>query len=370
MSAARMGHGRRSFALAIVRARASALASAMASAIAIASSAMMIGCSSPPATALVATPWNPSGQSSESPAAAGAVALHPAIPFTVEESAGGLVYRTPSYIIHTTLPDTRLRALLPTFQELALEHYRTAIVGLPAPTGLMTSYVFGKRDEWVRHAEADLGEAAATFKRLGRGGYTRHGVSVLYDIGYFDTLTIAAHEGWHQYAQSTFGGTLPPWLDEGMATYCEGCVGIRGRGQPEFVPWRNLERFSALRDVVNSNAIRPLEAVIVGSPQGFLLEGRDALLDYYAQVWTLVHFLAEYDHGRFRPALQRMLLDAASGRLRPAAGPHGLRRQFEEYFGTNPSQLDSAYRAFIGVITSPGASNAVYRGESPYTSTR
>ncbi len=340
-------------------------------AVALLSSCVVLACASAPPKPLLPTPWNPSGHSAESPAAAGAVAARPSVPFTVEESPGGLIYRTPSYVIHSTLPDTRLRALLPPFQELALEHYRTAIVQLPSPTGLMTTYAFGKRDEWVRHAEADLGDDAATYRRLGRGGYTRRGVSVLYDIGYFDTLTIVAHEGWHQYAQTTFGASLPPWLDEGMATYCEGCVGIRGRGQPEFVPWRNLERFSALRDVVSSNAIRPLEAVVTGSPQGFLLEGRDALLDYYAHVWTLVHFLAEYDHGRYRPALERMLLDAASGQLRSsAAGPRGFRRQFEDYFGVRPSDLDPAYRAFIGVITSPGASNAVYRGESPYPNTR
>ncbi|MDA0802828.1 MAG: hypothetical protein O2819_03625 [Planctomycetota bacterium] len=303
-------------------------------------------------------------------AAAGALATALQVPVVIEERDDGLLLLSPSYAIHTTLHETRLRAILPGFQEAALKHYRSAIVPLPAPLGALTSFVYRTRPEWIAHAERDLGEDAAIYRRIGRGGYTRHGISVLYDIGYFDTLTIAAHEGWHQYAQSTFGSSLPPWLDEGMATYCEGCVGLRS-GEPEFRPWRNMERYSALQDLVSANAVRPLEVVITGTPQGFLLEGRDALLDYYAHVWVLIHFLAEYDHGRYRPALERMLTDAAAGRVRDGgAGPRRLRDQFREVFGVDASSLDADFRRFVQAVTARGASGWIYRGESPYANQR
>lgn len=308
------------------------------------------------------------GAARSSPASAGAVAAEPRVPVIIEETDSGFLLSTRAYRIHSTLPDTRLRTILPTFMEVALDHYRTMIVDLPEPRQPMESAVFRTREEWLAFADADLGESAGMYGRLGRGGYTREGRSVLYDIGYFDTLTIAAHEGWHQYAQSTFAATLPAWLDEGLATYGEGCIGLRGGGTPAFLPWRNIERYSALKEVVRADAIRPLEAVVCGSPQGFLLEGRDALLDYYAQVWALVHFLMEYDNGALRPGLERMVLDAANGTLRgTSGGPRALARQFEHYFKHSPASLDAPYRDFVRTITARGAGNAVYQGVSPLT---
>ena len=53
-----------------------------------------------------------------------------------------------------------------------------------------------------------LPDKASSFEGLGRGGFTTNGIAVLYDIdGYgwhHDTLALGAHEGWHQYVQTTF----------------------------------------------------------------------------------------------------------------------------------------------------------------------
>lgn len=289
-----------------------------------------------------------------------------AVPVVIDENARGVTLRSEDYSIHTTLRDARLRTLLPYFMEQALLHYSTSIASLPLPSDPLEMWVYGTREEWITHINGHLGDEAAPYRKMGRGGYTSGGKSVLYDLGFLDTLTIAAHEGWHQYVQQTFRTPIPPWLDEGTATWMEGFSGTRDEQGPTFIPWRNMERYGALREVVRADALRPLDAIVSGTPQGFLLEGRDALLDYYAHVWALIHFLNEYEGSRYRAALGEMLERSASGRLQGAVGPRALARQFERQFGSSMAEMDRQFKLFVTDITRRGAGNLVYLGRSPY----
>ena len=257
----------------------------------------------------------------EATGAPGAVAAIPSLevvrqPWKFAAYEGSLI-STPHYRIHTTLAYEHILDRLPIFMEHAIARYTTALAELPEPRRPLETYLFHDRRQWMAKTRQILPNQAATFDQLGRGGFTTRGIAVLYYIDnngrYRDTFAIAAHEGWHQYTQSTFRQPLPIWLEEGIATYMEGHRW--GEEAPTFEPSRNWERRGALRQAILADELIPLDELLTQPPQAFLEKGKDRLLTYYGQVWALVRFLVDGAEGRYRPAMSELLTDAAQGRL-------------------------------------------------------
>lgn len=229
----------------------------------------------------------------------------------------GNLLETPNWEIYTTVENERMLELLPRFYEAALDRYMTSFGELPPPPHSMATYLFGDRRQWKNKTRMMLPELASSFEGLGRGGFTINGVAVLYDIDDHmwdrDTLALAAHEGWHQYAQTTFQQQLPPWLDEGLATTMEG-FRIR-RGTLVFTADSNRERLYRLREATRNNSLIPLNELLEGDPHEFLAQGKSKLLTYYAQVWAMARFLSEGENERYLPSLQMVLILAVEGDL-------------------------------------------------------
>jgi len=285
--------------------------------------------------------------------------------------AEGTLVRLPELSMHLLVRDRRLAETLPRFAWYAGLHYRTALGALPEPRRPIDTYIFGKRTQWERYTRDVLGDSAELYLGMGRGGYTIDGRAVLYDIGPVDTLFIVAHEGWHQYTQSTFLEQLPPWMEEGLATFMEGHRMLSDRNTIEFLPWRNLERFSELRSVVREGGMISLGRLVSGTPQSFLGDGRDSLLSYYAQVWALMHFLNEGEGGIYRAAFRQLIDDAANGRM---ADRMGLARRsrlmpgrlvLSQYFKVDERELDRQYQDFVKLVVASGAGDAIWLGENP-----
>ncbi len=279
----------------------------------------------------------------------------------------GKVLVTKNYRVHTTLERESSLARVPIFLETALTHYRTSLGPLPAPPRPMDTYLFQSRQQWEAQMRELLPNEAGAFHNLGRGGLTTQGRSILYYIdrrGMSDTLAITAHEGWHQYTQTTFQQALPVWLEEGIATYMEGYI-TRSDGAPAFRPWENRERYSALRDALRRDRLIPLTELISRKPQAFLETGRRSLLTYYAQVWALTHFLAVGENGKYREALEEVVADAARGALHrrlmnSTAITIRSRRELNsdrigpwvilEYFNRDLAEFEDEFNAFVDEI--------------------
>ena len=325
---------------------------------------------------------------SDERSSAGAVAGLPAFVKSIQpwdppfnEGPSGSLVTTAHYRVYTTLEDGWLQENMPAFLETALEHYRSSIVGFPMPSKPMETYIFGQRRQWEEFTRQLLPGEAGVYLSLGKGGYTTEGKAVLRDIGRWDTICIAAHEGWHQYGQSIFAESLPPWLDEGMATYMEGCRFERTQEVPVFLPWRNFERFNELRRCARVGRLYSLQEIVTLSPQSFLERGREHLLAYYAQVWVFMHFLMEGENGRYRDGVESVLQDAWHGRLgrtlvtspqlgsisdrhRAANGSRGFATAVV-YFNSDLGELEEQFQAFIGEVVSRGSGSSIARGRSP-----
>lgn len=339
--------------------------------------------------------------------------------------------RTANYSIYTTEQSTRLLNRLPGFVEAALRHYTTSLGVLPDPPTALETFIMSNRGEWERLTKQLMGADADVYLRIPRGGYAANGRGVYYNIGPSETLAIAGHEGWHQYTQRTFKQPLPTWLEEGIATFMEG---HRWDGTtPLFLAWANIERFDQLRGASAAGALIPLDQLIGTSPQELLNAAAptasspsdvisatpapqhlasvhssatdatetiehafnesaflastatatesgptDRLLNYYAQLWALVHFLNEGEGGKYAPALRELLADAASGNLRrklaDTLGERGARNSMMmrrgpaaiiAYFNTDLDQFNAEYRAFIEKVVAVRARDKIVRGVSP-----
>ncbi|MFM7051030.1 MAG: DUF1570 domain-containing protein [Planctomycetota bacterium] len=318
-----------------------------------------------------------------SPAAVGAEArrLDPLIePWSFGTKRGECI-DVGTHRLHSTLVDPVIRERMQVFLPTALDHYRSALIPLPAPDGPIDVYIFGERSDWMAYTRERLPHEAAMYERIGRGGYTIEGDAVLFDIGRWDTFTIAAHEGWHAYTQRVFRHPLPVWLEEGIACFMEGVRGGVNGAPPTFIPWRNVERFSELRETMSRERFVPLEELVQGTPQDFLRDSRRTLLGYYAQTWALVHFLNEGEGGRYRKGLERLLDDAVAGRISSTiwessrAGTRNDRRMaigrqvgpavLREYFAEDLTRLSAEYRAFVEKVVARGNGEKIWRGLSP-----
>ena len=296
-------------------------------------------------------------------------------------SAGrtGRVVTTPHFRLHTTVTRRLLLERAPNFVEMALASYRTALGDLPEPGARLDTFLMNSRPQWESMTRAVAGDQAETYLRIPRGGFALGSKGVYYDIGPRDTLSIAAHEGWHQYTQSTFKQPLPLWLEEGIAAYFEGFRWDRTDNTlPIFLPWSNPQRFDVLRKAHAEDRLIPLSRLLVSRPQDLIEYTDGRALTYYAQVWALAHFLREGEGSKYRADLERLLQDAASGvmarvvseRVGPRAARRSIYRRigdavFRAYFTEDLDAAQAEYDRFVRTVTLPGTRGAMTAGESP-----
>jgi hypothetical protein len=243
----------------------------------------------------------------------------------------------------------------------------------------MDTFLLDTRAQWQRMTLQILGARGQGISRVGRGGFAHGGKGVFFDIGLFDTLAIAAHEGWHQYTQSTFRERLPAWAEESIAVYMEG---HRWAGAtPVFLPWANVERFDHLRNAHARGDLLPLRVMLGSTPEDLLTPVNDNLLTFYAQGWALIHFLSAHDGERSRDALRAMLTDAHNGRLSAAVSARLTDREFltratkdrslvgeavfRAYFGDDLNGIEVRFRVFVGRLVSPSSRDRIVVGEAP-----
>lgn len=295
--------------------------------------------------------------------------------------ATGVVLRTEHYRLFTTVDDPVLRERVPRFVEDALTHYRTALGPLPAPTIRLDAYLMANRTQWAAVAKRLMGDQAEQVLRIPRGGFAARGVGVYFDIGLYDTLSVAAHEGWHQYTQRSFREPLPVWLEEGIATYMEGHRWADGVAR--FSPWSNVQRYDQLRKAASLGKLVRLGDLLESTPQSTLSAADDAALTYYAQLWALIHFLQDGDAGRYRSSLSSAVRAASNGTLlstlqarlgeRAASGAMARRNGPAvalAYFSEDLRVLESDYAAFVESLVAPGGRDRVVRGEPPISTVR
>ncbi len=270
------------------------------------------------------------------------------------EGKPAIQVQTAHYAIYTTIPDHELLERVGHVMEGAFAEYNRFAPASPRSDEPMTCYLFLTRDQWAQFTRHYTGSDAAIYLHINRGGYTIHDWYVAYFMGDNGTFSVAAHEGFHQYASRNFRNRIPPFLEEGIACMFED---VRWNGKSPY--WSlevNVGRLSSLRTAIDQKRLFTLDTLatthagqIVNGPPG-------RIAAFYGQSWAFARFCWDAENGKYRHGLQEMLSDAAAGklfaatRLRPGVfvwDPKSAPPQLEHYFGEDIATLDNHFRAYM-----------------------
>ena len=271
----------------------------------------------------------------------------------------GVVIHTPHYDIYTTATDPAVRRRLPAVMEGALDQYHRLAPGVPLDGPPMRCFVFGTREQWADYTRRTTGADAYWYLKINRGGYAVRQEYVAYNVGEAATLTVAAHEGWHQFASRHFVGRLPPFLEEGVATMFEDLrwTGSDADGLPRWNLRVNRSRAEALQRAARGGYVFPL-AQLIRMNAGSVVAGAGPQIDaFYAQGWAFATFLWSADGGKYRPALRQLIDDVAAGVVFDPTGVHrdarlpwnpsGIRPMLEHYLGKPLEAIDVDYQRYV-----------------------
>jgi len=280
-------------------------------------------------------------------------------------AAGGVKITTSHYDLYSTVRNRTLLSTMPGFMEAAYRNY-LRLLDLPdAPLERrMPIYLLATRSEWVALTRQIFGPHAKA-ENIEAGGYMYQGVGVFWNIGPLPTLSVASHEGLHQFLHYRLRDQLPMWLEEGLCVTAEGY--LLNNGTVTFTPGRNLARFNDLRSaMVNSHWI-PLGRLLSMDAGDAVGNATERAVGYYGQLWALAGFIRSRD--AYCTGLQRLLRDAEAGRLSRAMGidraqfarlrntPRAYNRElsepiFRHYIASDLEAFERQYRAYAEKVTS------------------
>ncbi|MFP4054315.1 MAG: hypothetical protein ACLFV7_10700 [Phycisphaerae bacterium] len=238
----------------------------------------------------------------------------------------GHILRTRRYRIFTTVKRALILQKVPAFLEASYSNY-LELTGLEArPVDqCMNVYVMASRQEWSNLTEHVIGRTIP----LQAGGYCYEKTCFFWDIGLRGTLSVAAHEGFHQFFRHQMEDQLPMWLEEGLCTLAEGFQ-LRGDGVV-FTPDDNPGRFNNLRAAIVERHWLDLPVLLSRhSQEAVSSDLPEQAVGYYGQLWALMRYIRS--NPKYSRGLTRLLQDARAGRLHQSleltrAGYSLLRRQ-------------------------------------------
>lgn len=293
------------------------------------------------------------GNSSGSSASDAALPPVDVQPWTYDGKPANQV-QTSHYVIYTTIFDRDLLERVGHVMEGAYAEYNRFAPCSPHSDEPMTCYLFLTRDQWAQFTRHYTGSDASIYLHINRGGYTVHDWYVAYFMGDSGTFSVAAHEGFHQYAARNFKNRIPPFLEEGISCMFED---VRWNGKSPY--WTldvNHGRLSSLRTAIEQKQLFSLNQLAM-THAGQIVNGPPGrIAAFYGQSWAFARFAWDAEDGKYRQGLQQMLSDAAAGKLfaatpsRPGAfswDPKSAPLQLEHYFGEDIATLDHHFRAYM-----------------------
>jgi len=276
-------------------------------------------------------------------------------------NVGGAKLSTENYNIFTTLPTGTARQNMPAFMEAAHENY-LALTGLTNQADLNTKlpvYLFADRGQWAALTEKVTGPAAPIYLKVQNGGYCYEGKCVFWYIGTRGTLSVASHEGMHQFLHHATRQSLPIWAEEGLAVQSEGFQ--MREGLVRFDARENHSRWSTLRKLLMTDRWRPTRQLVAMSAAENVEESGLTGADFYAQLWSMLLMIRS--DPQYAEGLRQLCRDAAAGTIRealeispPAWGRLQRNAQayvevvgpkaFAHYIDADTDRFEARYRAF------------------------
>ncbi len=269
-------------------------------------------------------------------------------PFEVEKQpwrfgqAEGTRLITPHYNIHITVQNELLLDVLPNFLETAHQLYMQLLpVEDPAETR-SNLYIFHTRNEWERFTRRFSPARADTYLRIRSGGYAEPKGTVLYYLGRYITLAVIAHECLHMYVYRHFDRrSVPPWLNEGLACYCEG---HEWRDlTPVFTPGQNRFRMNSVRRALSRGTLLKLQEMLATDAGKMVRFSPNRVAAYYAQAWSMVTFLIH--GGKYTEPFTRLCRELGTKKMRTTVRAYIAAHPTR--YGQRISRGEALFRSYI-----------------------
>lgn len=212
-------------------------------------------------------------------------------------------YTSPIYYVYTDVEEEDAKEAIIRMNKVAFEyHERTKSLFAGTITKPLPFYLFSNGDDY--YAAGGLPGSAGVFTgdslmaRVIRSRDGRVGTG---------TWHVCQHEGFHQFVHAVIRGDIPTWVNEGLAEYFGEGV-FTGDGMvtgviPAF-------RCKKVQQEIASGAFLPLPKMMTMTNAEW--NGRLDVV-HYDQAWSMVHFLAQGDGGKYTDAFARYLQIVGKG---------------------------------------------------------
>lgn len=254
-------------------------------------------------------------------------------------------YETRYYLLHTDLDAAAVREADLRLTAMA-EMYYERVKGFGGRiTRKLPVYLFTRAEDYCRAGGRPGSAGFFDGRRLMALARSRDGF----------LWQVLQHEGFHQFLHAFVGGDLPVWVNEGLAEYF-GLALYTGDGfVTGLIPSGRLER---LRGWISGGKVKSVAEMMTTS---HALWNAELSLVNYDQAWSLIHFLAHAENGRYQPAFNGFIRDISRGmRWEPAwqrhfgSGTRAFERKWREYWMQMPPDptADRYAQATVATLTS------------------
>lgn len=237
---------------------------------------------------------------------------------------------TRYYTLQTDVPEDTAREAYIRMDRMFEEYsQRTSQFSRP-PQEKMLFRLFAKAEDY--YANGGSAGSAGVFKYTLRNDRPLNGRLMAIARGGNTTWHVVQHEGFHQFAAFAISPHLPVWVNEGLAEYF---------GEAQFVG----DAF--VSGMVPETRRREVLALIEGGkhhPFGRFVaitsaEWRQELSRRnYTQAWSMVHFLAEGDGGKYQRPFVNYMTALARGMDAPQA--------WTQIFGRETQAFEDAWKKY------------------------
>ena len=244
-------------------------------------------------------------------------------------------YETPYYIIYSDLETDRVKEAALRMTRMA-EEYRER-------TAAFSGEIRDQFQFWLFKSAEDY---YASGGPAGSAGVYMSHKRLLMGIAGEDprdfTWHIVQHEGFHQFADAVIRGDLPAWLNEGLADYFGEGIFTGDGFVTGVVP---LRRLAQIQESIKNARFKPIRSMMLLSRKDWnaaLGAGMGGAGANYDQAWSMVHFLAHAENGKYQKALTNFVLEIGRGRPWDKAwltcfGPaDGFEKQWKDWWLAQP----------------------------------
>lgn len=205
-------------------------------------------------------------------------------------------YETPYYVLYTDLDAEGVQEAVLRITLMAEEYHRRTKGLAGTIQSRLPFYLFAHRRDYVAAGGLPTSTGVFMGDRL---------MAVANPSNPDATWHTVQHEGFHQFVRAAIGEGIPIWANEGLAEYFGHGVFTGDQFITGLIPAGRLARVKA---ALHEGKFRSLREMMLVPPELWSSELASA---NYDQAWSMVHFLAHGDNGKYQAAFICFLKDVS-----------------------------------------------------------